>query len=140
MIKEKWMELEFACRELQTKGKDLFKWQWNARVNAVSTSFHIKDKDQVLSILSEKKASIWNRKNIADADAVVKQTANTLGGLWDNQQLFTYPGTDIGLAIAWWPWLNGQTVSLVLIPMANQEIPEDVLDGLMDSFRAWFNA
>lgn len=134
------MELEVTCREFMEKGRELFQYQWNPRAGAVSTTFHIKDKEKVLSILSANQVSTWDHGNIAKADKDVRRLVSYLGGLWDGQMLFTYPGDGVALAIAWWPWLNGQTVSLLFTPMLKGETGTEDTNTLTATFRGWFNA
>ena len=64
----------------------------------------------------------WTADNIGTAPQPIAEVAEGLGGLRPSQVLFTQEIPNGAVLIgAWWPWANGQTVSLRIAAYADGE-------------------
>lgn len=86
------------------------KWEWDGRFSVVSSSF-------AASVQTEARASAvhaltrgWTLKDIETAPESLRNLAAKTGGLRGGQRLLA--GTDDSLFGLWWPWGNGEMITL----------------------------
>ncbi len=104
---------EKQCRDLMNVFKDQFTWKWDDRFQTVIAEFDIKDKDLVLENIKSPMGSTWDNENAQTAPELIHLIIDYFGGMQSNQQLFTSdPAADDIILCAWWPWGNGQTISI----------------------------
>lgn len=113
-------------------------WQWDDRFGTALGEFHVDSKDNIRTIVEPYLGHVWDHSNIETAPDNVKMITTRLGSLRGGQLLFTSdPDQNSLMYGAWWPWGNGQTISLRLAPhdmnLSNTELAE-----LKGQFRDWF--
>jgi hypothetical protein len=108
---------ETICNELSSMfgGKA---WKWDGRFGCVLIEFPVDAQDSIRTVLERYLDTVWNISNIDTAPDAVQTINDHLGGLMAGQLLFTSdPGRDDLMYCAWWPWGNGETVSIRVAPV-----------------------
>ena len=106
-------EVEACCRQIMTDTRALLAWEWDDYIGAVLSKFNVKHSAYVGRILDSCFASKWIDTDIAKAPASVRELADSLGGLRETQRLYVTSSEDKITAFgAWWPWGDGQTISI----------------------------
>ncbi len=131
--------LEKSCRDLVKAFENRLTWKWDERFETVLAEFSVKDKESVSHIIKIQMGDIWDRDNSGNAPEVVKMAIGYFGGLSQGQQLFTSdPAGDDLVLCAWWPWGNGETISIRLGVFADS-LNENENEELTRVFKTWFN-
>ena len=105
--------LETRCRNLHSELSALLFWEWDGRFNIPLTEITKEQASKVQAIFSKNFESSWDYKTIKKAPKPVKEIANALSGIREEQILFsTNPDSDMILFATWWPWGNGETKSV----------------------------
>jgi len=132
---EKDAQLGEQILRLASRLEGLLNWSWDGRFGTALAEFPIEQKERVLGVLEELLVSRWDSAGIADAPSVVRSLVSRLGGLMSGQLLLlSDPGSDSFLYCAWWPWGNGQTISVRLAPFG-PDLPADRLEALTTLLR-----
>ncbi|MBN2342611.1 MAG: hypothetical protein JXX29_19630 [Deltaproteobacteria bacterium] len=127
-----------ATQVLEAIGDDM-KWEWDARFSGALTSFEKSNEPFVLQTLSHAFTHEWTVANIENAPEAVLIAADFLGGLRSGQRLFTTAfQNDTFCIAAYWPWGNGATVSLRILPF-NTTIGPTEMDNLTCQFQQWMH-
>jgi hypothetical protein len=88
-------------------------WSWDSRFNAVAASFAIALEPKVRESAMTAFPRGWTLKTIEAAPAALRAFVDTTGGLRARQRLLAgdelLAPTLFGL---WWPWGNGETITL----------------------------
>lgn len=101
------------CQRLWEGFGDLLTWKWDPRFGTVLAEFPPEKKESVLEILDQHLVKRWDSGTIGEAPEVAQRVNRHLGGLMAGQLLLlSDPGTEPLVYCAWWPWGNGQTVSI----------------------------
>ena len=96
---------------------DCLTWEWDDRFDCALSAFEIADKDRVSGVMDTHFGHVWDSATIGDAPAGVSGAMQNFGGLGPGQVLFTSdPAQDAFLLGFWWPWDNGATISVRLVP------------------------
>ena len=104
---------------------DDFKWEWDSRFEGALTQFEKSNEPQIQRALSTILAHEWRVTNIEDAPEAVLIATDFLGGLRSGQTVFTGDSdVDPFILGAFWPWGNGVTVSLRIIPFSMSRSPD----------------
>jgi len=131
-------ELKRLSEAFLEETQGLLTWSWDDPLSAVLAQFSVDDKDKVLEILGRFMGAKWDALEVKNAPEIVRQLAKEMGGIRSGQLLFT---TDAGKRIfifgAWWPWQDGQTISLRIGPHWTG-LSDSESDDLMASFKACF--
>ncbi len=131
-------ELESACKSLLSGFQHLVAWKWDSRFGTTLAEFHVKDKEKVGAILQPYLSAVWNSANIKKAPDSVQVVAKHFGGLRADQVLLSSdPNKGICLYGVWWPWGDGQTISLRLTPYDTKLSALDMAE-LEGQFKGWF--
>jgi hypothetical protein len=105
--------LERQCRGLFKSFQNRLAWTWDERFKTVLASFDVKDTDFVQAHIKKEMAYIWDDENTESAPELVQNIINYFGGFYSEQLLYTSdPDKDDILMCAWWPWGNGNTISI----------------------------
>jgi hypothetical protein len=117
---------------------DCLTWEWDDRFDGVLAAFEIADKDRVSGVMNTHFGHVWDSATISGAPGSVSGAIGNFGGLGPGQLLFTSdPAQATSLLGFWWPWGNGATISVRLIPYgldsSDGEI-KDVRASLKKSF------
>jgi hypothetical protein len=106
-------DLKKVCREFLTASWEVFSWRWDSRFEALVSEFSADDRDEFRAVLERDLSLVWDSSNIREAPDIVKVCNDNFGGLQSGQLLFTSdPNQDIFIFGAWWPWGDGETISL----------------------------
>ena len=131
-------EVEACCKQIMKDTRALLTWEWDEYIRAVLAKFDGKHSDYIDRILSSCFVSKWEVRDIAKAPASVQQIADTLGGLRVTQRLYVTSSEDKITAFgAWWPWGDGQTIS-IRIGLVLKGIEDLDATHLHKEFVAWF--
>ena len=105
--------LEKVSRELLSASWGVFSWKWDHRFEAFLAEFSADNGDELRAILERDFSKVWDSLNIREAPDIVKMCNNNFGGLRSGQLLFTTdPSQNVFVFGAWWPWGDGETISL----------------------------
>ncbi len=130
--------LESEIIDVAKKLRPLLQWKWDPRFQTALAECSIERKDEVLEILERYLVCRWSSNTLPEAPEVVRAVAQQLGGLMSGQLLLlSDPEKPAFLCCAWWPWGNGQTISIRMAPFGNQLSSQD-LSSLTTVFRGWF--
>lgn len=104
---------EDDCKRLFDTLQDHLSWKWDNRFETALAHFSIRERDDVKKILESHLGMAWDNSNIDTSPVMVNTILDTLGGLMPGQ-LFYAAGLqqDDIIFCAWWPWGNGQTISI----------------------------
>jgi len=117
---------EDMCKELAIAFQGILSWKWDDRFQVVLAEFNIDRKADIHEILTHRLDKIWDISNIENAPAIVKTIVSSFGGFTPEQLLFTSdPACDALVFCAWWPWGNGQTISIRLAPFYQKPADAD---------------
>ena len=131
-------EIEICCKGIITEARELLKWEWDGHIGAFLATFTIEQAPQVEAICDKYFMSRWDRKSFPKVPPGVMAVAETLGGLRSAQRLFlTRPDQFVTSFGAWWPWGDGQTISL-RIGLITDGVPEHAQAEFFKEFSEWF--
>ena len=106
-------DLENKCRCIIEGGKEIFSWSWDDRFMKALSTFQRTDEEIVYSLLESSFFDCWTYKKAKKAPQIIKDIINSAGGMEKDQLIFaTDPEEEIILVCNWWPWGNGETISL----------------------------
>lgn len=131
-------EAEEICTSLLADlGEDL-RWQWDDRFRAALTQFDSDQKDDIQNTLHQHLALTWESGSLKGAPDSVKATIASVGGLQSGQMLLTSEvNSDEFVYCAWWPWGNGETISIRVAP-SWLATSEDDQAQTVDLVKSWF--
>ncbi|MEE8321147.1 MAG: hypothetical protein V3R68_04835 [Gammaproteobacteria bacterium] len=110
-------DIENRCNEISGAFQGVLSWKWDDRFETVLAEFDVDNIDSVRAILERYLGTTWDSSNIGNAPDAVYRVNDDFGGLMPGQFLFTSdPDQDGFVYCAWWPWGNGNTVSLRIAP------------------------
>lgn len=130
--------IEGVCRDIVTASKGALSWTWDARFGTALAEFSSDLKDDALGILKEHLVSSWDSASIGEAPDVVQRIRSHLGGLMAGQLLLlSAPDSDPLAYCAWWPWGNGETIS-IRVGLYGEEFDASKKTELTKAFKGWF--
>ena len=108
--------VEKICNRIYSECDSLVTWNWDDRFNAVLSEFPADREEEVMSVLEKHFDSCWDEETINYAPGKILSVAKNLGELRRGQRLYSSdPDQDALLLGAFWPWGNGERVSLRII-------------------------
>lgn len=129
---------ENVCRELSSTFQGVLSWKLDDRFQTVLAEFNVDNKARIHDALLRRLDRIWDSSNIETAPEVVQTIISTFGGIMPGQLLFTSdPGQDALVFCAWWPWGNGETISIRLAPFYQKPFDSDRA-GQIQRLKEWF--
>ena len=138
MAENEWSSAEKTVKGLTESLLGVLEWSWEGRFGAALAQFTAADTDKVIGLIRPHFVSMWDSSIIAEAGPRITDFCAQLGGLRSGQLLFASdPDQDILLFGAWWPWGNGQTISIRIIPAA-KNLEESDKQAFTEQFKAWF--
>ena len=110
-------EPQNACKNIASALQGFLSWKWDDRFGAVLAEFGTENKDKIRSILDKHFNSPWDISTIKTAPENIHSAADLLGGVTKEQLLFTSSlEKETLIFCAWWPWGNGETISIRIAP------------------------
>ena len=130
--------LENDCKELLRGFQGSLAWKWDSRFETVLAEFGVNKKDSIRAILERYLKTTWDSSNIDNAPDNVRMINGRLGGLRSRQLLFTSdPRKDAFIFCAWWPWGDGETISIRLAPFYRELLDSEKAEKIQ-MFKGWF--
>ncbi|MCX4026562.1 hypothetical protein H0A36_00165 [Endozoicomonas sp. SM1973] len=120
------MAAETQDSHLENISKDLVQslaegglsWEWDNRFNTALTAFSVSKQELVHQAVSKSLDTILDASSIETASEAVKNVSKSLGGVSPGQQLLiSDPESGSFLYCAWWPWGNGESISIRIAPV-----------------------
>jgi len=131
-------ELEDVCRELLNGFQGRLSWKWEDRFQVILATFGVDNRDDIRTVLGRSLEITWDSSNIESASEAVSVINRNFGGIRSGLQLFTSdPSQEAFIFCAWWPWGNGETISIRLGPYYKGTFDSDRTDQIQ-LFRSWF--
>lgn len=131
-------QAELLCKELSGAFQGILSWKWDERFETALAEFKVENKARVHDELVLRLGSIWDVSNVESAPEVVKTIISGFGGMMPGQLLFTSDPQQAALVFcAWWPWGNGQTISLRIAPFYRNAAGSDT-DKAAGQLKEWF--
>jgi len=88
-------------------------WSWDSRLNCVASSFDASVADEAHSVLSQALPTVWAESTMPKASSVLREIGERSGGVRAGQLIYASdPIASVQPYGLWWPWGNGQTISL----------------------------
>ena len=88
-------------------------WEWDKRFNTTLAQVPIEKGRAIEEILENHLGKAWNSTTIDTAPKSVLSALDRLGGIMSNQLFYAADLPQGGIIFcAWWPWGNGQTISI----------------------------
>ncbi|MEE8428965.1 MAG: hypothetical protein V3S33_05640 [Gammaproteobacteria bacterium] len=138
MMQDNKSDLELVCRELLNGFQEGLSWQWEDRFQVMLATFGVDNRDDIHTVLGRNLEITWDSSNIESASNAVSVINRNLGGLRSGQLLFSSdPSQDAFVFCAWWPWGNGETISIRLGPYYKKLLDSDKANQIQ-IFRSWF--
>ena len=131
-------DIEKICNRIYSECDSLVTWKWDDRYQAVLSEFPAAQEEEVMSVLEKYFDTCWDEETIDYAPGKVRSVAKGLGEIRQGQRLFSSdPDQDALLLGAFWPWNNGEKISLrMLVDVATIDIgieasaPQSILTPL----------
>ena len=131
-------EVKRLSEALFKETQGLLTWSWDEHFFAVLAQFSVNDKDKVLGVLTRFLDATWDESGVKKAPEIVVQLAEDMGGVRAGQLLLTTDASkNVFVFGAWWPWQDGQTISLRVAPYWD-ELSDSESDDLLEAFKACF--
>lgn len=120
-------DIEKICSRIYSECNSLVTWNWDDRYQAVLSEFPSEKEEEVMSVLEKHFDSCWDDETIDFAPGKIRSVARDLGNVRHGQRLFSSdPNQDALLLGAFWPWQNGERISLrILVDVAAIDLGAD---------------
>ncbi len=110
-------ENESICEQLFYDFRGLLTWMWDHRAGTFWADISTVKEFSARTIVEKHLHNLWDISNIHIAPQVIQEVYKHLGKLRPTQFLFcSDPANEDFVFCAWWPWDNGQNISLRLAP------------------------
>jgi hypothetical protein len=131
-------EATSVCTGLRSAFEGILDWKWDGRFGTALAEFPLVKEGSVLGVLDRYLASRWDGATIGEAPEIAQSVRRYLGGLMSGQLLFlSDPGVDPLVYCAWWPWGNGQTIS-IRIGLFSETMNAAEKGALTKELKGWF--
>lgn len=131
-------DVESVCRELLNAFRGVLSWKWDGRFETALAEFGVNDEDSVRTILKRHLSLIWDSSNIETAPDIVRTINIRVASLRSGQFLFTSdPKPGALVFCAWWPWGDGNTVSIRVAPF-HKKLSDSEHAKKIQLFKGWF--
>ncbi|MDP6542825.1 MAG: hypothetical protein QGH60_02475 [Phycisphaerae bacterium] len=131
-------EIETCCKGIIAETRELLKWEWDGYIGAFLATFTVGQAQPIETLCNKYFMSRWDHESLVKAPPSVLAIAENLGGLRAAQRLLmTRPDQFVMAFGAWWPWGDGQTISL-RIGLVTDDVPEHAKTELFKEFSEWF--
>lgn len=104
---------EQDCKQLFAALQHDFTWRWDERFKMPLAEINKADKGSLEAMLEDYFGTPWNKKTVETAPETIQKILVPMGGLMPSQLLYVSGLQQEGIIFcAWWPWGNGQTISV----------------------------
>lgn len=111
------------CRKICLNIPASYSWNWDRERQMAAMVLEEEDAELVFYPLFKEFRNHWNFTSIGEASEAVNAFVHSEYGLMPGQVIFTsHVVCSLVLAVAWWPWGNGEKVSMRvgLIPVESK--------------------
>ena len=130
-------DIEAICKQLFDEFSGVLSWKWDDWVGTILAEFDAGKKEDVGAILGKFLPISWDGANIDTAPQIIQELDEHLGGLRPTQLLLNSDPTDNAFVFcAWWPWGNGETVSL-RVAFFDNNLSKSEDDALTERLKIW---
>ncbi len=130
------LDIEIFCQKFASAFNDMVTWKWDDRFQMALTEFDVSDKNGIKVILESFLKISWDNSNIDNAPSNVKLLINKFGGLKSGQLVFLEDtNREDFLYCVWWPWGNGNKISIRVAPSINQLSDVEIISKFKVSFK-----
>lgn len=131
--------IEEVCKNLYALFQDVLSWEWDDRFEAVLAKCCSENHGDVQKAVADHLKNIWDSSGTQTPPDNVLNVIGHFGGLMPGQLLFTSdPSKQFLLCCAWWPWKDGETISVRIAPPSQQGLSKAEKDELINRFKSWF--
>ena len=114
-------------------------WDFDSRFNSLLIVFDSAIMNRIMHSLDDGFANRWDRVNIKKASRSIKKLVKTIYGIESGQFIFSEENEDHDMALyaAWWPWGNGEQISLrisIFSPQKNLLSDNEIKEYLVEWF------
>lgn len=129
--------LEPLFKEILEALRGIVSWSWDTRFNVALGEFSANDKETVRGALQSHLTHVWDNVNVGDTSELAQWVPGHFLNVRPGQFLYTgAPLEGVWLYCAWWPWGDGQTVSIRIAPTCG--VDEQTQNaGLLRDFQQW---
>ena len=104
---------EDACSALVEALQAHLSWEWDSRFETALAQISSAEKNKIGATLEKHMGTAWDSVTIDAAPEKLRHLISRLGGIMPGQLLYAVGLPEDGIAFcAWWPWGNGQTISI----------------------------
>lgn len=89
-------------------------WSWDPRFTMLASSFAIVLEERARASAALALPYSWDKKTLATAPPSLRELCEATGGLRSGQRLLAGRAADLVLIGLWWPWGNGEMITLRL--------------------------
>jgi hypothetical protein len=130
-------EIESVCKDILGAFQGVLSWEWDSRFETILAEFSADNKDNIQAVLDRYFNIAWDVSNIDKAPIVVRAIDKHLGGIRSGQLLFnTHPNQEAFIFCAWWPWGDGDTISIRMAPV-DKTLSETEEADLVKRLKGW---
>ena len=107
-----WQSLSEGLKKLRANWP-MRGWSWDTRMSCITSSFSIQYEPDARAAAAQALPLEWTQVTLARAPVRLRDLAERTGGVRSGQLVLTGGPLDGLFAFGlWWPWGNGQTISL----------------------------
>ena len=126
------------CTRLRSALEGILEWKWDGRFGTILAEFPSEKKQGVQDILGRYLVHRWDSVTIGEAPQIAQRVNGRLGGLMSGQMLLVSdPEDDPLVYCAWWPWGDGQAIS-IRIGRFSEMTDAEVQSSLTEELKSWF--
>ena len=110
--------LDGLSKDIAQSLEGTLSWEWDNRFSAALAAFSVSQQELIHQALKQSLCISWDASNIDEAAENVQVISRNLGGITPGQQLLiSSPDSGSFLFCAWWPWGNGESISIRIAPV-----------------------
>ncbi len=131
-------QLEATCRALAAEAAGLLTFSLDQRMGAALATYTAVQSAAVDELLARHLPSRWDHDTASEAPAPIQALCGSRGGVQFGQSVAATDPDAAVLAVALiWPWNNGQTISLRIVPLST-ELSDAEDEAYTKAFQSWF--
>lgn len=138
-VAEELSSMKDLCQRIRGTIHPSLAWDWDSRFQVARMVLTLGQSKDVYSFILKEFAENWVAESLPQAPDLVQHLADQIFGLRHGQLLFTLNSrTHIIMFAAWWPWEDGQNISLRIgmRPVEGSKYTEADIEKML---REWFS-
>ena len=129
--------LKKICGEVFGSLPLIYQWQWDDTLHVARITFGKEHSEPVLTTLSTQFQDEWDFTTIDQAPPSIVGFFNASFGLFPGQKAFTSDDEGITLFAVWWPWGDGDKISLRM-GLFSSGADDLEKDAIQERLTRWF--